>query len=359
MRLNFLGSGNRSLTGVDISSSAVKLVEFSKKNDRIVLESLAVTPMANHSRDEAGAVDSLPVITSIKSARVQSKTRSTHAAILVSGATVATKEITMDAGLSDSEMESQAWVEASNHFPDLIENLSLDFQMLGINKDDNSRIDVMLVACRQNKVEEQVELIEEAGFKTKIVDVDFYALQRAASLIASDMASDADNKTVALINIGKKNATFIVLRNGQLVYSKAQSISVSQMYEQACQKIAVDNWLVGYASKVDSLDSEATNGLLELMVPSVVVQMRQLLQYFYSESSNNHIDQIIFSGEAAVLRGIGERVAEQVNIPVVVANPFKNVELSQQIQGDFARTIAPAFMLCGGLALRGVQDDQY
>lgn len=359
MGLKFIGSVNRSLTGIDVSSSAVKLLEFDRKNDQIVLKSLAVSQLNDHASDEGGKVDSLPIINSIKTARSQSKTQSVNAAILVSGASVATKEITMDAGLSDSDMESQAWVEASNHFPDLIENLSLDFQILGINKDDHSRIDVMLVACRQNKIEEQVDLIEEGGFKAKIVDVDFYALQRASQLITNDLMTTDDNKTIAFINIGKKNATFIVLRNGQLVFSKAQAVSVSQMYSQACQKIEVDNWLLGYAAKAGSLDVAAADELLALMVPSVVVQMRQFLQYFYSENSENHVDQIVLSGEAAILKGIGDRVAEQIHTPVLIANPFKNMEFSKKIQADFANNIAPAFMLCGGLALRGMQNDQY
>ncbi|MDX1812089.1 MAG: type IV pilus assembly protein PilM, partial [Gammaproteobacteria bacterium] len=177
----------KSLLGLDISSSAVKLLELSEQNNRFVVESFAVEPIPPNSVVEKTITDIESVGETIRRAVRRSGTKLTNCAVAVAGSAVITKVITMPAALNEDELASQIELEADQYSPYPLEEVALDFEIIGINEKNPDQVDVLLAACRSENVDARVAAVELGGLNAKIVDVEAYALENAVVLISSQL----------------------------------------------------------------------------------------------------------------------------------------------------------------------------
>lgn len=161
--------------GIDISSAAVKLVELSKAGGRYRVEGYAVVPLPPDAVVDRAIANVEVVGAAVESAIKQSGTKLKHAAVAVAGSSVITKVIAMPASLHDDELEQQIQLEADQYIPYSLEEVSLDFQVLGPSEKNPQLVDVLLAASRKENVEDRVAAIELAGLKAAIVDVESYA----------------------------------------------------------------------------------------------------------------------------------------------------------------------------------------
>ena len=193
----FLGRKKPTILGLDISTTAVKLLELSKSGDRYRVESYAVEPLPPNSVIEKNISDVEGVGEAIKRAVKRSGTRSKFAAAAVAGSSVITKVISMPASLSDDEMESQIQLEADQYIPYPLEEVNLDFEVIGPSEDDPERVDVLLAASRSENVDVRVDALDIAGLTAKVIDVEAYAMENAFSLIKEQMPDHGLDKTIA------------------------------------------------------------------------------------------------------------------------------------------------------------------
>ena len=184
--------------GVDISSTTVKLLELSRDGDRYRVESYAVAPLPSEAVVEKN-VNQIDVVGGLISELVtRSKTRAQLATAAVSGSAVIIKTIPMPAGLSGEDLEAQLTVEADQYIPYPLEEVNLDFQIIGETEDNPETVDVLLAACRSENVDDRVAAVELAGLTAKIVDVEAYTVETAFSVMASQMPDDGIDKTIAI-----------------------------------------------------------------------------------------------------------------------------------------------------------------
>jgi hypothetical protein len=170
----------QALLGLDVSSSAVKLIELSRSGGRMRVESYAVEPLPVGAVVENSIADTELVGGAIK--RVVAKAKTKNVAMAVAGATVITKVIQMPVGLSDAEMESQIALEADQYIPYPLDEVALDFRVLGPNPSNDNQVNVLLAGCRREQVEARTEALEIAGLKPLYIDVEAYAVERAYEL---------------------------------------------------------------------------------------------------------------------------------------------------------------------------------
>src|SRR5690606_13213310 len=151
--------------------------------------------------------------------------KTSEVACAVAGSSVITKIIEMPADLNDQNLEAQITLEADQYIPYPLEEVALDFQVLGASETSPGQVDVLLAACRQENVESRQQAIEEAGLHTRIVDVEVFALERAFKLSAEQMEA-LEDQVVAIADIGSTVLTLRVLVDGTTVYSREQSSGV-------------------------------------------------------------------------------------------------------------------------------------
>ncbi|HRF55006.1 MAG TPA: type IV pilus assembly protein PilM, partial [Aquimonas sp.] len=165
------------LIGVDISSTAVKLLQLSQSGARYRVEHYAVEPLPPNAVVEKNIVEVEAVGEAIKRALNRSGAKTRFASAAVAGSAVITKVIPMQADLNDDELEDQIQVEAAQYIPYPIEEVSLDFEVLGPVRDNPEMIQVLLAASRTENVELRTAALDLGGLTAKVVDVEAFVME--------------------------------------------------------------------------------------------------------------------------------------------------------------------------------------
>ncbi|MCU7959981.1 MAG: pilus assembly protein PilM [gamma proteobacterium symbiont of Bathyaustriella thionipta] len=217
--MSFFGAKSSPMLGLDISSTAVKLLELQETggSGQYRVESYAVEPMPSNAVVDQNIADVELVGSAIESVVKSSGTKLKQAAVAVSGSAVITKIITMPASLSDSEMESQIELEADQYIPYPLDEVNTDFEVLGVNEKNAELVDVLLAASRSENVEDRVAALDYAGITPKVVDVEAYAMENAFTLLADQLPNQGIEQTIAIADIGSSTTTLSVLHDGKII----------------------------------------------------------------------------------------------------------------------------------------------
>lgn len=349
--MGLFATNNAPLIGVDISSTAVKLLQLSQTGGRFRVEHYAVEPLPPNAVVEKNIVEVEAVGEAIKRALARSGARTRQAAAAVAGSAVITKVIPMQASLGDDDMEDQIQVEAAQYIPYPIEEVSLDFEVLGPVKDNPEMIQVLLAASRSENVEVRASALELGGLQAKVMDVEAFAMENAFKLIADQLSVPKD-ALVALVDVGATMTTLNVLRNQRSIYTREQVFGGKQLTDEVMRRYGLSYEEAGLAKRQGGLPESYEIEVLEPFKEAMVQQVSRLLQFFYAGSEFNRVDQIVLAGGCASIPGIAEMVEEQIGVLSIVANPLSNMSLSSRVQAQALAQDAPALMIACGLALR-------
>ncbi|MCK7594554.1 type IV pilus assembly protein PilM [Pseudomarimonas salicorniae] len=349
--MGLFSSGKAPLVGVDISSTAVKLLQLSQSGGRYRVEHYAVEPLPPNAVVEKNIVEVEAVGEAIKRALARSGSRSKGAAAAVAGSAVITKVVPMQAGLSDEEMEDQVQVDASQYIPYPIEEVSLDFEVMGPVKDSPDMVQVLLAASRTENVDVRVAALDLGGLQAKVVDVEAFAMENAFRLIA-DQLSVAKDALVALVDVGATMTTLNVLRGERSIYTREQVFGGKQLTDEVMRRYGLSYEEAGLAKRQGGLPESYEIEVLEPFKEAMVQQVSRLLQFFYAGSEFNRVDQVVLAGGCASIPGVAEMVEEQLGVLTAVANPLANMSLSNRVQAQSLAQDAPSLMIACGLALR-------
>jgi type IV pilus assembly protein PilM len=339
------------LVGVDISSTAVKLLQLSQSGNRYRVEHYAIEPLPPNAVVEKNIVEVEAVGEAIRRALNRSGARTKTAAAAVAGSAVITKIIPMPADLSEDDMEGQIQVEANQYIPYPIEEVSLDFEVLGPVKDNPEMVNVLLAASRTENVDLRVAALDLAGLEAKVIDVEAFAMENAFKLIADQLAVPRDS-LVAVVDVGATMTTLIVLRNQRTIYSREQVFGGKQLTDEIMRRYGLSYEEAGLAKRQGGLPASYEEEVLDPFKEAMVQQINRLTQFFFAGSEYSKVDQVVLAGGCAVIPGVAEMVEEQLGVPCVVANPLANMTLSGRMQAQQLAQNAPALMIAAGLALR-------
>ena len=339
------------LLGVDISSTAVKLLQLSQTGGRYRVEHYAVEPLPPNAVVEKNIVEVEAVGEAVKRALTRSGARARHAAAAVAGSAVITKTIPMQADLSDDDMEDQIQVEAGQYIPYPIDEVSLDFEVLGPVKDNPEMVQVLLAASRTENVDVRIAALDMGGLTAQVIDVEAFAMENAFRLIADQLSVPKD-ALVALVDVGATMTTLNVLRNQRSIYTREQVFGGKQLTDEVMRRYGLSYEEAGLAKRQGGLPESYEIEVLEPFKEAMVQQVSRLLQFFYAGSEFNRVDQIVLAGGCASIPAIAEMVEEQLGVLTIVANPLANMSLSSRVQAQALAQDAPALMIACGLALR-------
>ncbi|MDZ4350201.1 MAG: pilus assembly protein PilM [Xanthomonadaceae bacterium] len=349
--MGLFGTKKQPLIGVDISSTAIKLLQLSQTGGRYRVEHYAVEPLPPNAVVEKNIVESEAVGEAVRRAVTRSGAKSKHAAAAVAGSSVITKVITLPGNLDEDEMEDQIQLEAAQYIPYPIEEVSLDFEVLGPVPSNPDMVNVMLVASRSENVEVRQSALDLGGLAADIMDVEAFAMENAFRLIADQLSVSRDG-LVALVDVGATMTTLNVLRNQRSIYTREQVFGGKQLTDEVMRRYGLSYEEAGMAKRQGGLPESYEVEVLEPFKEAMVQQISRLLQFFYAGSEFNRIDQLVLAGGCASILGIAEMVEEQLGVPTLIANPLANMSLGPRVQAHALAQDAPALMIACGLALR-------
>ncbi len=340
------------LLGIDISSTAAKLLELGRDGPRYRVESYAVAPLSQNAVVEKSIADVEAVGESVRRAVEKSRTRLRNVAVAVAGSAVITKVVQLEAGLSPEEQESRVQLEADQYIPYPLEEINLDFEVLGPNEKNPQQVDVLLAASRSENVETRVAALEIAGLTAKVVDVEGFAMENAFSLIAEQIPDAGADKTIAVLDVGATMTTLSVLHDRKIIYTREQVFGGKQLTEEIMRRYGLSYEEAGQAKKQGGLPDNYMTEVLEPFKDAMAQQVGRSLQFFFSSSQYDNVDHIVLAGGSASIAGVDELIEERVGTGTTIANPFANMTLASRVNPQSLGNDAPALMIACGLALR-------
>ncbi len=347
-----------SLLGIDISSTSIKVVELSQTDTGYRVESLAVEPLPANAVAEKNIQDVEAVGESLIKALKKSGSKCKLTALAVPGSSVITKIITMPANLSDAEMETQIELEADQYIPYPLEEINLDFQVLGETEANPDTVDVLLAASRSENVEMRTAVAEIAGLTAKLVDVEAYTIEKATHLLPSQIKSTTDDEdkpapfVIAVLDVGATMTSLNVIENGELIYTREQAFGGKQLTEEIMRRYGLAYEEAGRLKKVGGLPDNYIPEVLEPFKENMAQQVSRFLQFFYTAGQHESVNMIALAGGCASIPGIDELIATQLGIETIIANPFAEMDLSNKVNSQALSNDAPALMIACGLAMR-------
>lgn len=340
------------LLGIDISSTSVKLLELSKSGSRYKVEAYAVEPLPPNAVEEKNVADIEQVGQIVARVLAKSKSGVKVAAVAVSGSAVITKTIEMEAGLSDDELENQIRLEADQYIPYPLDEVALDFEVIGPSKRNPERVDVLLAACRRENVEDREAVLSVAALTAKVVDIEAHAMERACELIMPTLGGDAEDLTVAVVDIGATMTTLNVLHGGRNVYNRELLFGGKQLTEEIQRRYGLSVEEAGLAKKQGGLPDDYETEVLAPFKEQVVLQVSRALQFFFAGGQFNDVDHILLAGGTASIAGLDQLIQQKIGTPTQVANPFAQMALGGKVNAGALASDAPALMIACGLAMR-------
>ena len=340
------------LIGIDISSSAVKVLELSKTGEHFRVERYAVEPLPQNAVVEHAITEVEQVAQAVERAVKKSGSRCKHAVVAIPAAHVISKVIKMAANLTDQDRQTQVEMEADHYIPYPLNEINLDFQVLGPSESNPEEVDVLMAACRKEIVDDYLAVIQQPGLTPMVVDVETYAMENAYSLIAEHLPGGGMEKTVAMMDVGANATTVNVIHNNNSVYTRDHVFGGRQLTEEIQRRYGLSYEEAGLAKKQGGLPDNYQADVLRPFMEALSQEVQRALQFFYSSTPFNKVDQILLAGGCAQIPGIEELVAARTGIPTLVANPFSGMAFSSGIKSASIHKEAPSLMIACGLALR-------
>ncbi|MCE1241295.1 MAG: pilus assembly protein PilM [Azonexaceae bacterium] len=343
----------RPLLGLDISSSAVKLVELSsngKDGYRVERYTIEVLPKDAVSDGNIANLDA--VVDSVRRAWRRLGTSTKNVAMALPGSAVITKKIIVAAGLREEELEVQVETEANQYIPFSIDEVNLDYQVLGPAPSLPEEVEVLIAASKKERVEDRVAVADAAGLKAAVIDVESFATLAAFELIERQLPEGGKNQVVALVDAGANVMNLTVMRNGQQVYAREQAFGGGQLTQDIARHYGMSLEEAEAAKRAANLPEGYEAELLNPFMENLALEVSRALQFFFTSTQFNQIDHIVLAGGCALIPGIDEVVATRTQVNTLIANPFANMVLSDRVRARNLLADASSLMVACGLALR-------
>ncbi len=352
--LDFLQTSTPPMIGVDISASSIKILELSEapKKGGYIVERYAIEALPSDAVSD-GNINNLDAVSeALRRGWKRMGTRIKNVSLALPAAAVISKKIMLPAGLREDDLEYQVESEANQYIPFALEEVNLDFQVIGPSPTNPEEIEVLLAASRKANVEDRVAAAQSAGLKAVVIDVEPYAAEAAFAQIRAQLPGGATDQCVAVVDIGANVMNVNVLRNGQSVYMRDQQIGGAQLTQQIQSAFGLSAEEAETAKRNGGLPENYESDVLSPFRENVAMEVARALQFFFTSTQYNEVSYIVLGGGCAALAGLDEAVATRSQVNTLVANPFELMTLSSRIKPRQLQTDAPALMIACGLAMR-------
>ncbi len=353
--MSFFTSKSGSYLGVDIGSSAVKCVELVGSRTSPKVKSWGIEPLEVGTIEEGAIVQQDNVITSLDALLNRCRIKTKNVAVAISSSHAITKVVPMPSDLTEADVEDQVEMEASHFVPYAIDDVNLDFQLMGpsLNNPDNEQ-DVLIAACRTDIVDDYVSVIQEVGLHPNVVDIDTFAIQRLYANQRVPNLSDKNTKAVAAFDIGVNTTKVVVFEGEDIIFSRQQKFGGSQLVNLVRQEYGLGVPEALAVLESESPPSDIVENVFQPYMSMASNEFNRALQFFYSSSKHEAVSQVLFTGGVAGMPGFSAAMSQMMNIQAQDLIDFSQFS----VQGNRGALVSKMGRLsvATGLALRGLSN---
>jgi len=341
--------GGKSTIGLDIGSGYLKIVQLKDTKDGYELELFDILQLPPELIVDGSIIDSLRVVDSLKELARKAKIKSKDVVISMAGhSSVIIKRVALP-DMSEEELHESIKFEAEQYIPFDIEDVNLDFQILG-PKEEPGQMDVILVAVKRDIINEYLSVVKEAGFNCQIVDVNSFALENIYE-VNYEIES---GKNIALVNIGASTINMNILKGGMSVFTRDSAVG-SNLHTEVLQREFNLTYDVAERLKrgetVENISPQDAFSVMELASEEIIGEVNRSLEYFHEE-----INEVVLSGGCALVKDFQKLLAEKIGVETKILQPFKNIKIPKKFDMTYIEEVAPILSVATGLALRRPAD---
>ncbi len=344
------------LLGIDVSASSVKLVELGRQRDgSLVLERCALEPLPPGCINDGNVEQFDAVADALRRVIRRSGSRTRQAALALPSSAVITKKVTVPEDLRESELEAQVEAEASQYIPFSLDEVSLDFCVIGPCEGPTPGVDVLIAASRRERVQDRQGLAEAAGLKPVILDIESFAARLAAIRLVDTLLGDGAPEgapMVALFEVGADSTGMQVLRGGEVLYDRDQAFGGAQLTQQIARAYGWSPEEAEQRKRRGDLPADYTAALLRPFVSDMAQDIARALQFFFTSTPHHRVDCVMLAGGCAGLPGLAEAVARLTSFACRAVDPFAGMRVGPAAGADSLKGQAPSYLTACGLALR-------
>jgi type IV pilus assembly protein PilM len=348
--------GAKGIVGLDIGTSSVKALELRESGKKFQVVNFGVKPIAPQAIVDGAVMDANAIIDAVSELFKEYKFKNKNVAMGISGHSVIVKKISLPE-MSFEELEESIHWEAEQYIPFDIDDVNLDFQILeGSKTAEEGRMDVILVAVKKDKIDENVSLVMQAGLTPVIVDLEAFALQNAYE-INYEMEP---GKNVALIDVGAGVMNINVVQSGVSVFTRDISVGGNQYTESIQKELNISYEqaeAVKKGQRVEGVDATYVQGVVDSMSDNLTMEIQRSFDFFKATANERDIEKIVLSGGTARIKGLDDFISQRIGVPVVINNPFQNIKYNEKkFDPAWMMEVAPMAGVVVGLAMRKMGD---
>jgi type IV pilus assembly protein PilM len=341
------------MIGLDISSSSVKLVELGQdESGKYVLERFASESFEKGWIADGQIEKFEEVADAVRRVIAKSGTKTRDVVMAMPQSSVITKKIILPAGLREDELEVQVESEANQYIPFSLDEVSLDFCVIGPSPTSVGDVEVLIAASRKDRVQDRQGLAEAAGLKPVVLDVESHASRLAMARIVRALPNEGRDSLVALFEIGADTTSLKVLLDDELLYDRDQAFGGSQLTQLISRQYGFSFEEAEQKKLVSDLPDDYQSQILAPFVDSLSQEIGRALQYFFTSTPHHKVHYVMLAGGTATLPGLKDRVTELTGFASKVVNPFDNMTLGPSVRESKLYREAPSYLTACGLAMR-------
>ncbi len=343
----------KEIIGIDIGSSSVKLVQLKEQRGTYVLKNVGMLPLPAEAIVDNALMDTSSIVETIRSLAKSLGVKVKDGACSISGNAVIIRKISLPE-MSSEELEDQIQWEAEQYIPFDINDVFLDFQILGPDHMDTSKMQVLLVASKKDIINDYVAVFREAGLRLVVVDVDSFAVQNAFE----QNYSPGEDEMVALINIGASIMNLNIVRGGLSLFTRDVQMGGNAYTEELQKQVGISG---EEAERLKISGEYAAQTKLRDVVARVndtlAQEMRRSLDFYISSAGDERVSKVYLSGGCAKIGQLVETVNQKLGVPVEVLDPFRKLKVNEKtFDTEYLEQIGPLMTVAVGLATRRVGD---
>ncbi len=312
--------------GIDVSPGGIRIMELMREGKSYRVAHFAQESLPPGALRDGGFAQMDTLTESLHRGLRASGSRLRTAAMALPSGAVIKKMLMLPASLYEEELEIQVETEASQALPFPLDEISLDFSVVGPSATNEGYVDVMLVAARKERIDERLALAEAAGLRPLVIDLESQAMTTALNLLDSQIRLDS-NQPVALLQLGIEGSHCAVMLNDLVIFERELGLSLSRA------------------------DQEKSRAAAESLRETVCQELMRALQLFATSTPYAGVAHIYIAGNAHLLGAdLATFVQHRVGRPVSLPDPFAGMHFpsTDRRMGEDS----PAWLIACGLALR-------
>jgi type IV pilus assembly protein PilM len=350
--LDYFGILNDPIIGIDISSSAIKILQISKGKTNLRVDNYAIEPLRPGDVTNSEIKNKIAVIEAISTAMKNSDIHSTHVAISIPSTTSVMRVIQMPAHLKGKDLREEITIEADKYLPYSIDQVNMDYEIIGKNIADDKLVDILLVAAKVELIDERVLLLEQIGLIPTIIDVDSLAEERAFFLVINQLPESEQNKIVSLVDIGATSTSMTIFDKKKSVYNRVQAFGGQQLLEEIQARYGLTLAEARIAIRLGELPEDYMTDVLQPFKEKIAQEISHAFQYFFSSGDYATVDYIFLTGGTTSIAGLDYLIESKLTSKTSIVSPFTNMEFGSKVNKELLMKDATTLMTCCGLALR-------